>query len=89
MRICIKYSKRLPGKWQHVNDMTFCVYFSVCIIRTRKTHTQFAFFAHSQATYELSFRRQMIPICVNVIISTAEENIWKRMTTADDEFSFR
>lgn len=55
------------------------VSFSVCI-RALKIHT-IRFFAHSQATYEFAFSRQMIPICVNVIILTTEENIWKRAFT--------
>lgn len=104
MRIYIKYSKRLPGKWQHVNDMICemgdrarkwtCVFF--CLHKSApNSHTIRLFRSfttcESQATFEFAFSRQMTPICVNVIILTAEENIWKRqrMATADDEFPFQ
>lgn len=71
MRICIKYSERLPGKWQHVNDMNARTCTFSCLYTSARSSFARSF-AHSRA----SFSRQMIPIGVNVnVILTTEENV--------------
>lgn len=62
MRICIKYSERLPGKWQHVNDMSVRanVLFFFCFCTSAQS-------SHTRSWASIS--RQMIPIGVNVNVN--------------------